>query len=217
MKGSNQSMPRGNAIALKRVTILPNIALAFFYAFILLVVLLHFLKPEFDLRERFISEYAVGRYGFIMTIAFLCLSSGSFILAVAVITTQIRKRVYYLISALLFIWSICIAIAAIYPTDLEGSTETATGNIHNNISLLAFVIIVITTFVSLRLKTGKTEDSSSPPMLLPIAVLASFLAMMAAIIVSLNFIGLIQRVFIGMVVIWLIATARKIKFINTIK
>ncbi len=38
--------------------------------FIVLVAALHFLKPDFDPSWRFISEYAIGDYGWVMVIAF---------------------------------------------------------------------------------------------------------------------------------------------------
>jgi hypothetical protein len=40
--------------------------------FLAILVLLHFLKPEFDPKWRMISEYEIGRYGWMMRIAFFC-------------------------------------------------------------------------------------------------------------------------------------------------
>src|SRR6476661_1568477 len=142
MKGSNRSTSDSSAARLSNSAVLADIAVICFVIFIILIILLHFLRPEYDLRERFISEYAVGAYGFLMTVAFVCLSLGSFVLAIAIIKTRTR-RVFYLVSALLFIWSGCILIAAIYPTSLKGAAETTTGHIHDTISLLGFVVIVI--------------------------------------------------------------------------
>lgn len=41
-------------------------------AFLSLLALLHLLTPEFDPSWRMVSEYAIGPYGWLMTLAFLC-------------------------------------------------------------------------------------------------------------------------------------------------
>ena len=45
-------------------------------AFLAILVLLHFLEPEFDPSWRMISEYEIGRYGWLMTVAFFCWGLG---------------------------------------------------------------------------------------------------------------------------------------------
>lgn len=47
-----------------------------------LIVLLHFLEPEFNPSWRMLSEYSLGRYGLLMRVAFLAL--GTSVIAVAV-------------------------------------------------------------------------------------------------------------------------------------
>jgi protein-S-isoprenylcysteine O-methyltransferase Ste14 len=42
--------------------------------FLLLLLTLHFLEPEFDPSTRLISEYELGRYGWIMSLAFFSLA-----------------------------------------------------------------------------------------------------------------------------------------------
>lgn len=45
-------------------------------AFLAILVLLHFLEPQFDPSWRMISEYEIGPYGLLMTIAFICWGLG---------------------------------------------------------------------------------------------------------------------------------------------
>ncbi len=42
--------------------------------FVVLLAALHFIKPELDPSWHFISEYAIGRYGWMMVLAFLSLA-----------------------------------------------------------------------------------------------------------------------------------------------
>ncbi len=60
-----------------------DIALAGAGAFSVLLTLLHFLKPENDPSWRMISEYQIGRYGWMMQLAFFCWSFGIFALVIA--------------------------------------------------------------------------------------------------------------------------------------
>jgi hypothetical protein len=65
------------------IQIAPMVALLGAVAFSLLLILLHFLKPENDPSWRMISEYQIGRYGWLMRLAFFCWSLGIFGLTVA--------------------------------------------------------------------------------------------------------------------------------------
>ena len=52
------------------------LALAGAATFAVLLAALHFLKPGLDPSWHFISEYAIGEYGWIMALAFLSLAPG---------------------------------------------------------------------------------------------------------------------------------------------
>jgi hypothetical membrane protein len=51
-------------------------ALAAVVAFLILLAALHFIEPEFDPSRRLISEYELGRYGWVMSLAFFALGVG---------------------------------------------------------------------------------------------------------------------------------------------
>ena len=58
-----------------------SIALA--AAFLAILFLLHFLEPEFDPSWRMISEYEIGRYGWMMRLAFFCWGGSALALLIA--------------------------------------------------------------------------------------------------------------------------------------
>ena len=63
-------------------------------AFLAILVLLHFLKPELAPSWRMISEYEIGRLGWIMRLAFVCWGAGVLALTIAVQSSlQGRSRV----------------------------------------------------------------------------------------------------------------------------
>ena len=51
-------------------------ALAAVVVFLILLAALHFIEPEFDPSKRLISEYELGRYGWVMSLAFFSLGIG---------------------------------------------------------------------------------------------------------------------------------------------
>jgi hypothetical protein len=60
------------------------LALLFAALFLILLVLLHFLKPEFDPSWRMISEYEIGRFGWMMRVAFFCWGTSVLVLTLFV-------------------------------------------------------------------------------------------------------------------------------------
>lgn len=100
--------------------------------FVLLLGSLHLLEPEFNPTWRFVSEYALGNFGWMMHLAFLALavSLGS---AGVAIFSQIRTAVGYIGVGILGIAAIGILIAGITTTDpATTSREAATfsGKMH---------------------------------------------------------------------------------------
>jgi hypothetical membrane protein len=55
---------------------LARMALAAVVLFLILLAALHFIEPEFDPSKRLISEYELGRYGWMMSLAFFSLGVG---------------------------------------------------------------------------------------------------------------------------------------------
>lgn len=74
--------------------------------FLLLLTSLHFLEPEFDPSWRWISEYELGRYGWMMSLAFYSLGAGSLAL-LAAIWSSLRTITGWISRG----WLVLIAIA----------------------------------------------------------------------------------------------------------
>jgi hypothetical protein len=101
--------------------------------FVLLLGSLHVLEPEFDPTWRFISEYALGQYGWMMHVAFLALATSLASAAIA-ISSQVRTVLGYIGLALLGLAAVGILIAAIFTTDPQtasrGTAATLSGQLH---------------------------------------------------------------------------------------
>lgn len=84
--------------------------------FLLLLASLHLLEPEFDPTWRFISEYMLGRFGWMMTLAFLALAI-SLAGVGAAILPRVRNVIGYIGILILVLAVIGLGIAASFQTD----------------------------------------------------------------------------------------------------
>jgi hypothetical protein len=116
-----------------RSTIKPfgTAAIACFTYSVLALPLLHVLRPDYPPASHMISDYAVGRYGWVMTTWFLATSCGCVLLLLRLIRGGPRSVAARLGILLLGIASTGLVVSAIFPTDLEGAPSTRAGEIHD--------------------------------------------------------------------------------------
>ncbi|HKX72837.1 MAG TPA: DUF998 domain-containing protein [Candidatus Saccharimonadales bacterium] len=123
--------------------------------FLVLFALLHVLKPEIDPSWRFISEYQLGQYGWMMHLAFwsLAVSSASLWFAVK---SQIRTIGGYIGLFFLFVATIGFVLAAANTTDpITATVGTDAGRIHSTGALLASNVTGAIFFLSWSLARNK--------------------------------------------------------------
>lgn len=98
----------------------------------LIIVALHAIKPEFEPSWRFISEYAIGAYGWIMKLAFLVWSCGCFALALA-LRHEVKAWPGKLGVAVLFVVALALVPAGLFaqdPITAKPEDATTSGQIH---------------------------------------------------------------------------------------
>lgn len=98
--------------------------------FMLLLIALHVLKPEMDPLRRFISEYALGKFGILMSLAFACwaLAYWGLIMALRSQLTSASGKIGLL---LLGVSAIGLSMAGLFTTDPALSeTHTTHGKLH---------------------------------------------------------------------------------------
>lgn len=84
--------------------------------FIVLLILLHGIKPELDPSWRFISEYAIGDHGWLMVLAFFLFAANYLVLVMA-FRTQLNGIVGRLGLASLLISASGLILAGLFTTD----------------------------------------------------------------------------------------------------
>jgi hypothetical protein len=87
-------------------TLAARFALGFAIAFALLLGLLHVIEPEFNSNGHLISEYELGNYGWLMSLAFWSLAAASLFLA-----HSLRDDLRGLAGTIGFWWLLLLAVA----------------------------------------------------------------------------------------------------------
>lgn len=206
------SIAPGQAIKANRLALPTAIALAGFWYFAFVVLLLHGLRPDSNPLNHFVSEYAVGPYGWLMTSAFFGLSLGSVALLLALYRGISREGRSWVGLLLLAVWCVGTFLAGMYKTDLYPGPETAAGKTHSLVSLIAFVSLILSALFLLRFR----KDAAWRPyyrtyLIMGITLLLSFKAFFLTILVGNDVVGLLQRIFLAMVLTWLIGTALRLR------
>jgi hypothetical protein len=102
------------------------------------IVLLHVLRTDFDPGYRYLSEYARGPYGALMTSTFFALSAGSLVLSLGLWRSVSSKLRFWPGLLLWLIWACAVFLAGIYTGDLQGTPRTQIGKIHDQMGMIAF-------------------------------------------------------------------------------
>ena len=133
--------------------------------FAVLLVALHFIKPGVDPSWHFISEYAIGDYGWIMVLAFLSLAVSYVSLFVA-IRSQLRTIAGRIGLALLLVSALGLTIAAVFTTDpitTTGDAVTTEGKIHNLGGTLGIAMPFAAALVGWKLARNPAWSSAKRP------------------------------------------------------
>jgi hypothetical protein len=108
-----------------------NLSLGFSLSFLVILALLHLIKPELDPSWNFISEYEVGRYGWLMQLAFLSLGLACIFLVISLWKTiSIVGKIGLVILVISASGMILAAICKADPLNTPTALQTETGKLH---------------------------------------------------------------------------------------
>jgi uncharacterized protein DUF998 len=194
-----------------------TIALIFISIFVLLVIALHFLRPDLDALSTPTSAYAVGQYGFLMTGAFLCMSIASWSLLIALLKGIARPAQSRVGLLFLGMWAAAVIVAMIFPIDVAGAPVTVSGRIHRTNGPIAFTSLTLATFlITLKLRYEHRQPSFySEGRILSWLIVAMFVISIINIRLQTGFEGLCQRVFLALIATWFIVIATQLRKLNS--
>ncbi len=191
---------------MKRTKTLSLISLWGFLLFFAIVSLLHFLRPDKNLLSCFVSEYAVGNYGWLMTIAFYALG-----LATALLLTGLLQSCKASATSGIAISIFCLGIvlAGIFPTDLPQALPTPGGLMHGFAALIALFSLAVS-MIAWGIVFKKTEDwkrFAKPSVFYGLISLVLLIIFIASPISSR---GLTQRILLVWDISWLLLIGWKL-------
>jgi hypothetical protein len=177
------------------------VAIATTAYFALAAVTTHIVSPQYDLVRDYISDYAVGPWGWIYGSAFLASFVGCIALAVALwalLPVGARPKVGLVLLAIV---GVTYAVDFIFPTDILAPGEppqTVVGQIHLVDAFLGWLLFVACAFLILRGVRKDPRFDAVRPALTFLSWLApvTLVVLVAAVIAKLPIGGLIEKTFI---------------------
>lgn len=195
-----------------------EIAMGCFGYFTVVLILLHGLRPDYTPVDHMISDYAVGRFGWVMTTAFVAMAVGCLTLGFAM--ARVGPKSFPARAAVLLLWvaTLGVLVTATFPTDLETAATTATGNIHTA-SFLVNVISLVLGALLFAVSFYRSEDWRDYRWIglaLAIALLAAFIAQFLTLHRGAPY-GLTNRLFVSVLMVWFLATARQLRRVAVLR
>ncbi|MDP8952684.1 MAG: DUF998 domain-containing protein [Actinomycetota bacterium] len=195
--------------------------------FVVVVALLPFFQPDYSSVDDAISRLLLGPYGFVLSGALFASGLGSLALAVGIRRTTRGTRGSLLGSVLIGLWGVGFALAGVVFTDAEGN-PTETARTFHSAATLGFVSALAGMLLLSRVFARDALWSSFYPLSLALAfgalvglidalvVLAGLTSLIEAVgpaARSFEGLGMIQRVFVGTVILWMLLAAIRLRSI----
>jgi hypothetical protein len=182
-------------------------ALASVGLWVLIVIVLHGVKSDLDPVETYISDYAIGDNGWLMTTAFVIVGLGMLCLAMGLRASLAPGKRVLLGVILMAVTGVGFILAGIFTTDPTGADETTTeGSLHLLGSVLVFPVTIVNSFVLLGVFRRDPRWASFAerwrwaPWVLLVGMIVTFN-------MPEEIVGLAQRVFAAMILGWFAAIA----------
>ncbi|MBI5301839.1 MAG: DUF998 domain-containing protein [Chloroflexi bacterium] len=198
-------MPASQASPSKqmRATWFAGVSLASALFALAAVALLHLLSPEFDPITRPMSDYAVGRFGFLMASAICALGVSVLSLARALSACARRAGI-----TLLNLAGVTYIVAGIFPSDAlpDETVISVAGAVHFIAGYAASPMIVSAAILLARSNASSREPRAFA---FALALWATLITLVVVNTLHLNVGGFGQRIFMGMIWLWVFLTARR--------
>jgi len=165
------------------------------------VVALHVLRPDLTPAGHRLSEYAIGSYGAMMTVAFVSIGAG--LLALASPLARAGGRCSRVVPAAVFAAGTGMVVAGIYRTDPSHSGVTADA-VHSRASAFATLALIGAALAWSVVRARRWDITTS------LALLAAVLGAVSPFLHRSQWTGLSQRMLWLTLLAWLIVIASRL-------
>ncbi|MET0593904.1 MAG: DUF998 domain-containing protein [Polyangiaceae bacterium] len=176
---------------------------------VLALLVLHLVRPELAPADHMISEYAVGSYGWVMTLSFVGFAVASFALlgAAASHVKTWPGRIGLVFLALAGVGSLIGGIFAIDPTTTDPEKMSFSGHMHG-VGFMIGVPSELLTVLLLSIAARKVEAWSAPKLAVLAGLVWASLGVMIPLLIAGHGFGLPNRTFMVFYAGFLFAAAR---------
>ena len=184
----------------KKLTFLTLISYCCIFTSFLIVILFHIFREDYNPIMQTMSEYTIGPFGFLFPIALLILGLSSIISYYVLLKSLPKTLLVKKIIIYFELWTIFIIITGLFPTDYITGPYTFSGITHALASYFAFLFLLICIYyVALLFK--KTVISKVDYIRFYIYFFLCVPGLIIFLIVPLEYKGLTQRIFLGIIII----------------
>lgn len=197
--------------------------------FFVAVILSHLIRTDLALTTHFLSEYALGPNGFVMTAAFAVFGIGILVLSGGLRPSITATRHARVGLVLLGIGGIALLLASIFPAEIEPdmSALSLSGLIHDVAALIFFVAtvagsVLIAWGFQRELQWQSHAGSEMTLALVATAALLAFLVIYPlqsgenpAVPVFADIVTISQRVLVLCIWLWILVTAVRLRKVYT--
>src|SRR5215204_2583678 len=190
------SVPPGNG-STRFITITHRVVFVCAAYYVIVLIVLHILEPGFDPRFRFMSEYALGDYGWLMTTTFFVLGLATFAVAAGlrdVHQSSQRARIGF---GLLAVGALFVCLAGVFKDSLPHLLASI-------VALPSIVMAVLLLSWTFRRAAG-WQTIYRVALFIALGMLTLFVSMVADVWMP----GLQQRAFIFLFLLWLSIVVRR--------
>ena len=170
--------------------------------FVVAGVALHFLDSALDPVEVYMSDYALGPYGWLMKSAFFAVGLGTIAIGLGLRATLAAGKRVTPAVVLVIVAGIGFLVAGTFNTDpYDAVQETTSGSIHLLGALVLFLSLVISAWLlrGVFSRDRRWQGLTSTTLWFAIALTATFVFMFVGPLGA----GLDQRIFVVVVMSWL--------------
>ena len=208
---------RARAAWAPRLAVLTIVGIA---AYVAIVVVAQLLPPHYSVISTAESDLAVGRYGWLMTSAFVVRGALSLALVAALALATRGAARSRLGLWLIGLWGAGALLLAAFPTDLPGATRTVHGGIHALVALVAFFAVGLGELLVSRRIAALDGWQAFAMGVRRLALAALVVCAVAVASLGLSsttsgglagYAGLLERVFLGLVLLWMLLVAVRLR------
>jgi hypothetical membrane protein len=180
-----------------------SLALVGILLYVVIDVVLAFLRPDYSLLKNYESDYGRGPFAWLMDVNFVLRGAFSAAAIVALRRAGIASR---WTAVLLWIWAAASALLAFFPDNPVGYPHLASGGIHLFLAGIAFIAIAVATL-------GMSFGSTTRGRFIVVRRVLAIIGGVALLLLLHPFgaPGLIERIFLAVELGWLVLTLVSVK------